>query len=115
MSRRLDDVRLAVMMIDGIDLKDRTNVVALEITTEGMKIALGLWGGSTGSSLPVSSAQTRGRADRARLISRAAGLAAGTAARVGGRVPPRVKLRWRDEIDERSLMDASLGTHASRT
>jgi putative transposase len=47
MSRRLDDVRLAVMMIDGIDLKGRTNVVALGITTEGVKIPLGLWDGST--------------------------------------------------------------------
>ena len=47
MSRRLDDVRLAVMMIDGLDLKERTNVVALGITTEGMKIPLGLWEGST--------------------------------------------------------------------
>jgi len=33
MSRRLDDVRLAVLMIDGIELKGRTNVVALGITT----------------------------------------------------------------------------------
>jgi len=47
MTRRLDDVRLAVMMIDGIDLKGRTNVVALGITTEGVKIPLGLWEGST--------------------------------------------------------------------
>jgi transposase-like protein len=47
MSRRLDDVRLAVMMIDGIDLGERTNVVALGITTEGAKIPLGLWEGST--------------------------------------------------------------------
>ena len=47
MSRRLDDVRLAVMMIDGIELKRRTNVVALGITTEGAKIPLGLWEGST--------------------------------------------------------------------
>ncbi len=47
MSRRLDDVRLAVMMIDGIELKGRTNVVALGITTEGIKIPLGLWEGST--------------------------------------------------------------------
>jgi putative transposase len=38
MGRRLDDVRLAVMMIDGIELKGRTNVVALGITTEGVKI-----------------------------------------------------------------------------
>ncbi len=47
MRRRLDDVRLAVMMIDGIDLGERTNVVALAITTEGVKIPLGLWEGST--------------------------------------------------------------------
>src|SRR6266550_4113990 len=47
MSRRLDDVRLAVMMIDGLELQGRTNVVALGITTEGIKIPLGLWEGST--------------------------------------------------------------------
>jgi putative transposase len=47
MCRHLADVRLAVMMIDGIDLGERTNVVALGITTEGVKIPLGLWEGST--------------------------------------------------------------------
>jgi putative transposase len=47
MSRDLCDVRIAVLMIDGIDLKGRTNVVALGITTEGEKLALGLWEGST--------------------------------------------------------------------
>ena len=47
MSRRLDDVRLAVMMIDGIEIKGRTNVVALGITTDGVKLPLGLWEGST--------------------------------------------------------------------
>ena len=46
-SRRLDDVRLAVMMIDGLELQGRTNIVALGITTEGVKIPLGLWEGST--------------------------------------------------------------------
>ena len=45
MSRRLDDVRLAVMMLDGIEIADRTHVVALGITTEGVKIPLGLWEG----------------------------------------------------------------------
>jgi transposase-like protein len=45
MSRRLDDVRLAVMMIDGIELKGRTTVVALGITTEGVKLPLGPVGG----------------------------------------------------------------------
>jgi len=47
MSRRLDDVRLAVLMLDGIELQGRTNIVALGITTEGVKIPLGLWEGST--------------------------------------------------------------------
>jgi transposase-like protein len=47
MSRRLEDVRLAAMMIDGLELQGRTNVVALGITTEGVKIPLGLWEGST--------------------------------------------------------------------
>jgi len=47
MSRRLEDVRLAVMMLDGIEIADRTHVVALGITTEGVKIPLGLWEGST--------------------------------------------------------------------
>jgi transposase-like protein len=47
MGRRLDDVRLAVLMLDGIELKGRTNVVALGITTEGIKLPLGLWEGST--------------------------------------------------------------------
>ena len=47
MGRRLDDVRLAVMMLDGIELQGRTNIVALGITTEGVKIPLGLWEGST--------------------------------------------------------------------
>jgi putative transposase len=46
-SRRLDDVRLAVLMLDGIELKGRTNVVALGITTEGVKVPLGLWEGSS--------------------------------------------------------------------
>src|SRR5947208_9390108 len=47
MSRRLEDVRLAVMMLDGIEIADRTHVVALGISTDGVKIPLGLWEGST--------------------------------------------------------------------
>jgi putative transposase len=47
MARRLEDVRLAVLMIDGVGLKDHTCVVALGITTDGVKIPLGLWEGST--------------------------------------------------------------------
>ena len=47
MGRRLDDVRLAVMMLDGLEIADRVHVVALGISTEGVKIPLGLWEGST--------------------------------------------------------------------
>src|SRR5215212_8141687 len=47
MSRRLEDVRLAVMMLDGMEVADATHVVALGISTEGVKIPLGLWEGST--------------------------------------------------------------------
>ena len=47
MNRPLADPRLAVLMLDGIELDGRTNVVALGIPTEGDELALGLWEGST--------------------------------------------------------------------
>jgi putative transposase len=47
MRRDLQDVRLAVLMVDGIELKGRCCVVALGVSTEGVKIPLGLWDGST--------------------------------------------------------------------
>jgi putative transposase len=47
MARRLDDTRLAVMMLDGLEIAGRVHVVALGITTDGVKIPLGLWEGST--------------------------------------------------------------------
>lgn len=47
MARSLSDVRLAALMLDGIELKGRCCVVALGISTEGVKIPLGLWDGST--------------------------------------------------------------------
>jgi transposase-like protein len=47
MGRRLDDIELAALMIDGIDLEERCNVVALGITRDGTKLPLGLWQGST--------------------------------------------------------------------
>jgi transposase-like protein len=54
MARRLDDVRLAVMMLDGLEIADRTHVVALGISTDGVKIPLGLWEGSTENATLVS-------------------------------------------------------------
>ena len=47
MSRPLDDLRLAVVMLDGIELKGRCCVVALGIDVDGVKHPLGLWDGST--------------------------------------------------------------------
>jgi transposase-like protein len=47
MSRDLADVRLAALMLDGIELKGRCCVVALGVSTDGVKIPLGLWDGST--------------------------------------------------------------------
>ncbi len=47
MARRLDDVRLAVMMLDGLEIAGRVHVVALGVTTDGVKVPLGLWEGST--------------------------------------------------------------------
>ena len=54
MGRRLDDMRLAVMMLDGLEIADRTHVVALGISTEGVKIPLGLWEGCTENATLVS-------------------------------------------------------------
>src|ERR687893_2232734 len=47
MSRPLGDLRLAVLMLDGIELKGRCCVVCLGIDTDGVKHPLGLWDGST--------------------------------------------------------------------
>jgi putative transposase len=54
MNRPLADMRLAVMMLDGIEPHGRTNIVALGISTEGDKLALGLWDGSTENSTVVT-------------------------------------------------------------
>jgi putative transposase len=47
MSRPLADMRLAALMIDGIDFRGRCCVVALGIATDGFKVPLGLWDGSS--------------------------------------------------------------------
>ena len=45
--RRLDDLDLLVLMVDGIEVAHRTVVVALGILADGRKVVLGLWLGST--------------------------------------------------------------------
>lgn len=47
LERPLDDVDLAVLMLDGIEVAKRTVVVALGFTADGTKVPLGLWQGST--------------------------------------------------------------------
>ena len=42
------------MMLDGLEIAERTHVVALGISTEGVKIPLGLWEGSTENASLVS-------------------------------------------------------------
>jgi putative transposase len=54
MSRRLDEIELAALMIDGLDLDERCNVVALGITRDGTKVPLGLWEGSTENATVAS-------------------------------------------------------------
>src|SRR4029453_8380156 len=54
MSRPLDDLRLAVLMLDAIELKGRCCVVALGIATDGVKHPLGLWDGSTENATVVT-------------------------------------------------------------
>ncbi len=51
MSRPLADLRLAALMLDGIELKGRCCVVALGIDTDGRKHPLGLWDGSTENTI----------------------------------------------------------------
>lgn len=46
-SRRLEDVNLLVLMVDGIEVAQQTVVVALGISEDGTKQPLGLWQGST--------------------------------------------------------------------
>ena len=63
MNRPLADLRLAVIMLDGIELHGRTNIVALGISTEGDKLALGLWDGSS-ENATVAAALLSGLLDR---------------------------------------------------
>lgn len=47
LARRLDDLDVLVLMLDGLVVAEHTVVAALGITVDGTKIPLGLWLGST--------------------------------------------------------------------
>jgi len=46
-SRKLDDVDLVAMFIDGIEFVNHAVVIAQGVTIDGTKVPLGLWAGST--------------------------------------------------------------------
>ncbi len=47
LDRRLDDLQLAAMFIDGIEIAKHAVIVALGVTLDGTKVPLGVWCGST--------------------------------------------------------------------
>ncbi len=55
LSRRLDDFDLLVLMLDGLQIAHHTVVVALGILSDGRKVVLGLWQGSTENAALCSS------------------------------------------------------------
>jgi len=46
-SRKLDEVDLVAMFIDGIEIAKHAVVIALGVTIDGTKVPLGIWAGST--------------------------------------------------------------------
>jgi putative transposase len=54
LDRRLDELELVALMIDGIELEERCHVVALGICLDGTKLTLGLWEGSTENASVVT-------------------------------------------------------------
>ena len=55
LSRRLDQLDLLVLMVDGIEIAHRTVVVGLGILADGRKVVLGLWLRSTENAAPCTS------------------------------------------------------------
>lgn len=47
LDRRLEDTHLIAMFIDGIEVAKKSVIIALGVTTDGTKVPLGLWIGST--------------------------------------------------------------------
>jgi len=53
-SRKLDDLDLVAMFIDGIEFAGHSVVIALGITLDGTKVPLGIWAGSTENTTLVT-------------------------------------------------------------
>jgi len=98
MSRSLSDLRLAALMLDGIELKGRCCVVCLGISTDGVKILFGLLGRQhrerhrrAAPALRSHRPRPRRRPRRARCPRRRQGAALGR--RPGARPGPGATLR----------------------
>ena len=53
-SRKLDDVDLVAMFIDGIEFAGHSVIIALGVTIDGTKAPLGIWAGSTENTVVVT-------------------------------------------------------------
>jgi putative transposase len=53
-SRKLDDVDLVAMFIDGIEFAGHAVLIALGVTIDGTKTPLGIWAGSTENTVVVT-------------------------------------------------------------
>jgi putative transposase len=53
-SRKLEDVDLVAMFIDGIEFAGHSVLIALGVTTDGAKTPLGIWAGSTENTVVVT-------------------------------------------------------------
>lgn len=72
-ARPLEDLPLAILLLDGVHVGEHCLIVALGVTEDGTKHALGLWDGSTENSTVCQSLlanlQSRGlRTDRSLLV-----------------------------------------------
>ena len=47
LDRRLDELAIVALFVDGLDVAGQTVIVALGVTSDGTKVPLGLWVGST--------------------------------------------------------------------
>lgn len=54
-TRRLDDIDLVAMFIDGIEIAHHAVLVALGVTIDGTKLPLGIWAGSTENHVVATS------------------------------------------------------------
>ncbi len=91
-------MRLAVLMLDGIDLKGRTNIVALGITSDGGKIRLGLWEGSTENATVATALLSD-------LVARGPGMTQGVLCVLDGSKALRKAVR--DVLGERAPVERS--------